>query len=689
MHSSVLFINVNAKENVSRRHSLSHDSPNEKFTGQSNPRSRVSVDHLIESFRSNIQIFLKYLIDVEISIVKIFFYDKQIDDLLSLLIDRTADTIKDALLTAIYIGSLPIVELIISLFSDYPGEEQTGCKNSNSFQPHITPLMLACICNNFAITEYLLLRGHEIVLPHRCDCRCKECRRETKNLLSTIIKLDTYRAISSEPFLWLACSDPLLAANSLAHDLEVCERIEVEHKVIYNRLKQQVIAFSVKLIENCWNVQEVDLLLRRKDGATLCQCELYYPRVRVALDSHMKSFLASLNVQTQIREYWYGRWNDYGENALINFARLLGHTIFYPILSVIYILSAGKLIESFNYPIARFISRLTSYIVFLCILVIIRVSGWAGDSAANRSHTENPIKFFLECYIYIYFYGMVVSHYCDFCNHGLARYYEMWWRWYDLLLLWLFSGSFFCWIMSMATVAQDGIAVLHRRHWVQYDFALIYEICFGSACIMAFWRIFYFMQLQRSIGSTIISIGKCASAVVLFIIIMFVVMLCFGFGINTIFESYTNNEMIDSDGQIVKMKSSFSNIVITVRNLYWSLYGYLAPWDYALVVGNAGPQQDIMHHYITVVTGEFIVAAYHITLVISLLNLMVSLLIQTADRVLKNEDCEWKYTRLHIYFEYFEWYSPLPPPFNIVFLLINSIYRIVHKEYKFVFPVSY
>lgn len=52
------------------------------------------------------------------------------------------------------------------------------------------------------------------------------------------------------------------------------------------------------------------------------------------------------------------------------------------------------------------------------------------------------------------------------------------------------------------------------------------------------------------------------------------------------------------------------------------------------MVGNAGPQQDIMHHYITVVTGEFIVAAYHITLVISLLNLMVSLLIQTADRVL-------------------------------------------------------
>lgn len=36
-------------------------------------------------------------------------------------------------------------------------------------------------------------------------------------------------------------------------------------------------------------MQEVDLLLRRKDGATLCQCELYYPRVRVALDSHMKS----------------------------------------------------------------------------------------------------------------------------------------------------------------------------------------------------------------------------------------------------------------------------------------------------------------------------------------------------------------------------------------------------------------
>lgn len=49
------FLVIKLLKNVSRRHSLSHDSPNEKFTGQSNPRSRVSVDHLIESFRSNIR----------------------------------------------------------------------------------------------------------------------------------------------------------------------------------------------------------------------------------------------------------------------------------------------------------------------------------------------------------------------------------------------------------------------------------------------------------------------------------------------------------------------------------------------------------------------------------------------------------------------------------------------------------
>jgi hypothetical protein len=47
-----------------------------------------------------------------------------------------------------------------------------GCISSEYFQPHMTPLMLACIGNNFAITSCLLLRNHAIDLPHFPDCNC-------------------------------------------------------------------------------------------------------------------------------------------------------------------------------------------------------------------------------------------------------------------------------------------------------------------------------------------------------------------------------------------------------------------------------------------------------------------------------------------------------------------------------------
>ncbi|EJW79126.1 hypothetical protein WUBG_09970 [Wuchereria bancrofti] len=74
-------------------------------------------------------------------------------------------------MTAICIGSRPLVEFILSLFMEYPGEERNGCRKSKSFPMHMTPLMLACICNNFSIVQCLLLRKHYMQLPHRPDCK--------------------------------------------------------------------------------------------------------------------------------------------------------------------------------------------------------------------------------------------------------------------------------------------------------------------------------------------------------------------------------------------------------------------------------------------------------------------------------------------------------------------------------------
>ncbi|VDK53408.1 unnamed protein product [Gongylonema pulchrum] len=118
---------------------------------------------------------------------------------------------------------------------------------------------------------------------------------------------------------------------------------------------------------------------------------------------------------------------------------------------------------------------------------------------------------------------------------------------------------------------------------------------------------------------------------------------------------------------------------ITFRNLYWSFYGYLAPWDYKLIVGNAGPNQEPTEHTITNYVGEVTIAAFHIAVVITLINLMISML--------KNEDLEWKFTRCHIYFEYFEWYTAVPPPFNLIYNTTSMLRMIISNIYYFFRPV--
>lgn len=81
------------------------------------------------------------------------------------------------------------------------------------------------------------------------------------------------------------------------------------------------------------------------------------------------------------------------------------------------------------------------------------------------------------------------------------------------------------------------------------------------------------------------------------------------------------------------MKSSSFRIIITFRNLYWSFYGYLAPWDYKVVVGNAGTNSEPTEHIFTIIAGEVIVAIFHLTVVVALLNLMVTMLVKKADEV--------------------------------------------------------
>lgn len=65
---------------------------------------------------------------------------------------------------------------------------------------------------------------------------CKICQQTSSTISNGLLRLDTYRALSSEAFLWLATKDPLLAAINLAEDLECCIEADSDHKVNFSLL---------------------------------------------------------------------------------------------------------------------------------------------------------------------------------------------------------------------------------------------------------------------------------------------------------------------------------------------------------------------------------------------------------------------------------------------------------------------
>ncbi|ETN68614.1 transient receptor ion channel II [Necator americanus] len=507
---------------------------------------------------------------------------------------------KEALLIAICIGSRPLVELILTIFQDYPHEERSGCANSAGFLPHMTPLMLACILNNFAIVQCLLLRNHSIDVPHHSACKCDLCLLVPNSNMDAIRRVDTLRALSSEAFLWLATDDPFAAACSLSQDLAICikeDNFEFmdTYRVLYNNVQR----FTCHVIDNNWRAEELDIFLAHKCHCPLATCANPYPRVQLALEAHMRNFAGNPNVQRAMACIWWRGWGNFGSNAARDSYRVLRHVFLYPILALFYIFTNGKVGSSFDVPLARYISYTASYITFVGCLIGLRYVKIGNQAKTVHTPTGYVGGMPLEIYCYLYVIGMLAERYIQFCRIGFNNYFNFWWRWFDFMLIGIFCLALHLWLTGVLMPMEPDLEELNRIHWPAWDYFLIYDIYVCTGCILGIWKIFYFFQLIKGIGGSVISVGRCVSSIYNYLIVMGVIMISFAVGINLLVQPYLNSAVVDEDGSTREMGQQFRSIFFTTRNLYWAVYGYLDPNTYTIVAGNSGPDQKPTVHYIT------------------------------------------------------------------------------------------
>lgn len=168
--------------------------------------------------------------------------DNENVEIVELLLRQEGVHIGDALLYAIREGVYRIVELLIdhpSISRQMLGVEWAAQKRAESpdessdYSPDVSPVMLAAHCNQFEILQLLLSRGARIVRPHALTCCCARCRRENSedSLRHSLLRIHTYRALSSPAWISLTSADPVLTAFRLSWELDHLAMRENEFKV--------------------------------------------------------------------------------------------------------------------------------------------------------------------------------------------------------------------------------------------------------------------------------------------------------------------------------------------------------------------------------------------------------------------------------------------------------------------------
>ena len=203
----------------------------------------------------------------------------------------------------------------------------------------LAPLILAAQHNRLQIVHRLLIRGEVIKIPHPSMCSCIDCAEISAfdSFRQAQVRLSAYKGLSSEVYIALAYTDPILQAFRLSHQLRTLTKTEHYFREDYQKLANQLSIFVTRLLDNVRGHEELEIVLN-KTGEPDEEKYENLARFDLAIQYQEKAFVAHSNCQQKLMEKWY-------ENlSTIKNAHTTKRALFYlafiiclPILSIIYV----------------------------------------------------------------------------------------------------------------------------------------------------------------------------------------------------------------------------------------------------------------------------------------------------------------------------------------------------------------
>lgn len=201
--------------------------------------------------------------------------DNENIEIVELLLQQEGVKIGDALLYAIQEGVYRIVEMLINhhsispeMIADAWSVERTAEEESPDYSLDISPIILACHCNQFEILQLLLSRGASINKPHSHSCACVKCTEahHIDSLRHSLNRINTYRALASPAWMSLQSEDPIFEAFKLSWELSKLAMKENEFKDIYGELSENCKDYACDLLNQCRSSDEVIAVLNKSTG---------------------------------------------------------------------------------------------------------------------------------------------------------------------------------------------------------------------------------------------------------------------------------------------------------------------------------------------------------------------------------------------------------------------------------------
>ena len=205
---------------------------------------------------------------------------------------------------------------------------------------------------------------------------------------------------------------------------------------------------------------------------------------------------------------------------------------------------------------------------------------------------------------------------------------------------------------------------LTRSEWSPYEPRTISTVFLSIAYVFVFLHIISLMRTSKTFGPLQITLAKIFVNVLQFICMFGLILFAFALALTQLYRYYGISEdgsklcTITKDSMSNSCKpAKFSGLGNSLIALFWSLFGYIDVSN-DLYLNGTQPLVELF--------GKVVIATYHITAIIILINMLIAMMAKSFDVTSENKDTEWKFYRTVVWIRFLRREIVRPPPMNII-----------------------